>query len=113
MNQSNTNAGGWKDSYMRKTVLGNSGTPTSPPANSLLAALPSDLRAVMKPITKYTDNVGNDTGNVESNVTATTDYLVLYAEFEVFGEPVWCQQLRAELSGPVSLLPGGQQQGCV
>lgn len=85
MNQSNTNAGGWKDSYMRKTVLGNSGTPTSPPANSLLAALPSDLRAVMKPITKYTDNVGNDTGNVESNVTATTDYLVLYAEFEVFG----------------------------
>ena len=85
MNQSNTNAGGWKDSYMRKTVLGNSGTPTSPPANSLLAALPSDLRAVMKPITKYTDNVGNNTGNVESNVTATTDYLVLYAEFEVFG----------------------------
>jgi len=85
MNQSNTNVGGWKDSYMRKTMLGNSGTPTSPPANSLLAALPSDLRAVMKPITKYTDNVGNNTGNVESNVTATTDYLVLYAEFEVFG----------------------------
>ena len=85
MNQSNINEGGWKDSYMRKTVLGNSGTPTSPPANSLLAALPSDLRAVMKPITKYTDNVGNNTGNVESNVTATTDYLVLYAEFEVFG----------------------------
>ena len=85
MNQSNTNAGGWEDSYMRKTVLGNSGTPTSPPSNSLLAALPSDLRAVMKPITKYTDNVGNGTGDVDSNISATTDYLVLYAEFEVFG----------------------------
>lgn len=70
---------------MRKTVLGNSGTPTSPPSNSLLAALPSDLRAVMKPITKYTDNVGNGTGDVDSNISATTDYLVLYAEFEVFG----------------------------
>ncbi len=85
MNQSNTNVGGWADSYMRNTVLGNSGTPTSPPANSLLAALPSDLLAVMKPITKYTDNVGNGTGNVDSNISATTDYLVLYAEFEVFG----------------------------
>ena len=40
MNKSNTNSGGWNGSYGRKEVLGNSGTPTSPPANSLLAALP-------------------------------------------------------------------------
>ena len=85
MNDSNTNVGGWKDSSMRKTLLGNSKTPTSPLANSLMAALPSDLRAVMKSVTKYTDNVGNATGDVAGNVTATTDYLFLLAEFEVFG----------------------------
>lgn len=75
MNPNNSNSGGWKESYMRKTLLGNTGTPTSPPSNSLLAALPSALRNVMKPVTKYTDNVGNNTGNTQSNVTSTTDYL--------------------------------------
>ena len=85
MNTSNTNQGGWASSYMRTTVLGNSGTPSNPPASSLLAALPSALRAVMKAVTKYTDNVGNNTGNVQSNVTSTTDYLFLLAEFEAFG----------------------------
>lgn len=84
MNTSNTNSGGWNGSYMRKTVLGNSNTPTSPLANSLMAALPSDLRAVMQPVTKYTDNTGNSS-NSSGAVTATTDYLFLLAEFEVFG----------------------------
>ena len=84
MNTSNTNSGGWNDSYMRKTVLGNTNTPTNPLANSLMAALPSDLRAVMQPVTKYTDNTGNSS-NSSGNVTATTDYLFLLAEFEVFG----------------------------
>lgn len=56
MNTSRTNSGGWKDSAMRKTLLGNNGTPSSPTANTLMAALSSDLRAVMKPVTKYTDN---------------------------------------------------------
>ena len=85
MNPNNSNSCGWKESYMRKTLLGNTGTPTSPPSNSLLAALPSALRNVMKPVTKYTDNVGNNTGNTQSNVTSTTDYLFLLAEYEVFG----------------------------
>lgn len=84
MNLSNTNVGGWNDSYGRKTLLGNSGTPTSPPANSFMAALPADLRAVMKPVTKYTDNVGN-ASNYPGAVTATTDYLFFLAEFEVQG----------------------------
>ena len=50
-----------------------------------MAALPSDLRAVMQPVTKYTDNTANGGGNVQTYVTATTDYLFLLAEFEVFG----------------------------
>ena len=84
MNTSRTNAGGWNNSAMRKSLLGNSGSPSSPPANSLLAALPADLRSALKPVTKYTDNTGNNQNNA-SSVTATTDYLFLLAEFEVFG----------------------------
>ena len=85
MNTRNTNSGGWNRSHMRKTVLGNDSTPTSPTANTLLAALPSDLRAVMKSVTKYSDNTGGG-NNAASYVTATTDYLFLLAEFEVFGK---------------------------
>lgn len=91
MNTSNTNSGGWNNSYGRKTLLGNSGTPTSPPANSFLAALPADLRAVMKAVTKYTDNTGN-ASNSSGAVTATTDYLFFLAEFEVQGTRSYANQ---------------------
>ena len=91
MNLSNTNSGGWNGSYGRNTLLGNSGTPTSPPANSFLAALPADLRAVMKPVTKYTDNTGGGS-NSSGAVTATTDYLFFLAEFEVQGVRSYANQ---------------------
>ena len=84
MNASNTNSGGWNGSSMRKTLLGNSGTPTSPPSGSLLAALPADLRAVMKAVTKYSDNTGGGS-DTASYVTSTTDYLFLLSEFEYHG----------------------------
>lgn len=84
-NTSNTNNGGWNACIKRKTLYGNSGTPSSPVSNSLMAALPSDLLAVMQPVTKYTDNTANGGGNVSSYITATTDYLFDLAEFEVFG----------------------------
>lgn len=85
MNTSNTNSGGWNNSHMRKTVLGsNSASATSPTANTLLAALPADLRAVMKPATKYSDNTGGGS-NTASYVTSTTDYLPLPAEYEYHG----------------------------
>lgn len=85
MNPSYTSAGGWRDSYMRKTLLGNASTPDAPLANSMMAALPAELRAVMKSVTKYTDNVGKGTGDVEANISATTDYLFLLSEFELMG----------------------------
>ena len=84
MNSSATNSGGWASSYMRKTVLGNSSTPSSPSSNSLMAALPSDLRAVMQPVTKYTNNKGKSTSS--SAVTSTVDYLWIPSEFEWFGD---------------------------
>lgn len=84
MNPNNSNSGGWANSYHRRTLLGNTGTPTSPPANSLLAAMPADLRAVMKAVTKYSDNTGGG-NNTASYVTSTTDYLFELAEFEYHG----------------------------
>ena len=91
MNLSNTNSGGWNGSYGRNTLLGNSGTPTEPPENSFMAALSLDLRAVMKPVTKYTDNTGGGS-NSSGAVTATTDYLFFLAEFEVQGARSYANQ---------------------
>ena len=88
MNTSNTNSGGWGSSQMRSKVLGSASSPTSPTANTLLAALPADLRAVMKSCTKYTDNKGGD--NTASNVSSTTDYLFLLSEYEVFATHQYC-----------------------
>ena len=84
MNPNNSNSGGWASCHMRTTILGSDASPTSPRANTLLAALPADLRAVMKPITKYSDNTGGGS-NTASYVTSTTDYLPLLAEFEIHG----------------------------
>lgn len=87
-----TNAGGWKAAKMRKAILGSTdvengdATPdtiANPAADTLMAALPADLRAVMKPITKYTDNEGGDVGT--SAISPSIDYLPLMSEFEVFG----------------------------
>ena len=84
MNTSLTSAGGWSACHMRKTVLGSDSLPSNPTTNTLLSALPSDLRAVMKPVTKYSDNTGGGT-NTASYVTATEEFLWLLADFEVFG----------------------------
>mgnify|MGYP007092463904 CR=1 FL=1 len=62
----------------------NSASATNPAANTLLAALPADLRAVMKPATKYSDNTGGGS-DTASYVTSTTDLLPLLSEFEYHG----------------------------
>ena len=84
MNSSNTNSGGWNATQMKNTILHSGNVPSDTGTNTFMAVLPSDLRAVMKPCTKYTDNVGGGT-DVGSNVTSTTEYLPLLSEFEVFG----------------------------
>lgn len=81
---SSNGSGGWESSHMRSTILGSDSDPTNPAANTLLSALPSDLRAVMKPVTKYTDNAGDRYGSTTA-VTATTDYLPLLTEYEIKG----------------------------
>lgn len=84
MNSTNTNIGGWQNSRMRTTILGNSGNPQSPPTGSFLSLLPQDLRDVIKPTSKWTDNKGDGT-DTAADVTSTTDYLFLLSEYEVFG----------------------------
>ena len=100
------NFGGWAGCDLRYDVLGSTdiapsgygAAPTSgnvgydatencainPVPGTLMAALPAQLRAVMKPMTKYTNNVGGYS-NSESMVTASIDYLPLYSEFEAIG----------------------------
>ena len=91
MNTSNTNSGGWDSSYGRNTLLGNSGTPSNPPSGSLLAALPPDLKEVMKSVKKYTDNTGNSS-DTSGAVTSTVDYLFFLSEFEVHGTRYFANQ---------------------
>ena len=107
------NYGGWKGCDMRYDILGSTDTApsgygavattanvgydatstcaTNPVANTLMSCLPSDLRSVMKPMTKYTDNTGNES-NAETNVTASVDYLPLLSEYEVFGTRTYANQ---------------------
>lgn len=81
MNTNNTNSGGWEDSYMRNNICGTSKTSTS---GRFMGAIPSALRNALKSVTKYTDNTGNASTSL-SAVTATTDYIFLLSEYEVFG----------------------------
>ena len=73
MNSSNTNSGGWANSYMRNTIC-----------RDFKFVMPSDLQAVLRTRTVYTDNTGGGKNN-SSYVTATTDTVYIPSEFEVQG----------------------------
>ena len=73
MNNSNSSPGGWANSRMRTSII---------PA--FKACLPSDLQAVLKTVTKYSDNTGGGS-DTASYVTATSEEVFLLSEFEVFG----------------------------
>ena len=90
MNTSNTNSGGWKDSYMRNNICGTSKTSTS---GRIMGAIPADLRNALKSVTKYTNNTGKNSSS--GAVTATTDYFFLLAEYEVFGNIVYANDYEA------------------
>lgn len=104
----NTNYGGWKGCDARYDILGStdaapsgygsppttsrvgydasSSTATNPVSNTLMSCLPGDLRAVMKPLTIYTNNVGNG-DKTSVAVTSSIDYLPLLGAFEIFEDP--------------------------
>ena len=73
MNSATINTGGWEDCRMRTRECA-----------QFVSCLPNDLQAVLKTVTKYTDNTGDRVGSA-SVVTATQDRVFLLSEFEVFG----------------------------
>lgn len=90
-----TSDGGWKGCDIRYDVLGStktknadavSNTATTPVPETLMAALPSSLRSVMKPMSIYSNNVGPTQD--ETAVTKTIDYLPLLSVVEVEGAEV-------------------------
>ena len=103
MNTSNTNIGGWSSSYMRNTICGTSLVNYS---GSFIGVLPSDLRAVLKSVTKYTDNTGN-ASTAAANVTATTDYIFLPAEYEVLGSAIYANENEASKQARYAYYSGG------
>lgn len=80
MNSNATNSGGWNSSQMRTNICG---TSLASYSGTIIAVIPAALRAIIKSVTKYTDNTGASSD--ASAVTATTDYFFLLAEYEVFG----------------------------
>lgn len=90
MNTSNTNSGGWEDSYMRKNICGTSKSTTS---GRIMGAIPAELRNALKSVTKYTNN--NGSSSASSAVTATTDYFFLLSEHEVFGNITYSNSYEA------------------
>jgi hypothetical protein len=92
-----TNAGGWKSCDLRYDILGSTNSKGStarltsydivhnPVENTLMAALPRDLRNVMQQIKVYTDNrETHETDTENLMVSSTWDYLPLLAACEIF-----------------------------
>ncbi len=105
MNTSNTNSGGWNNSYMRKTICGTSLTSYS---GTFIAVIPAALRAVLKSVTKYTNNTGQSTA--ASAVTATTDYIFLLSEYEVFGSTTYANSNEASKQAQYSYYSAGNSK---
>lgn len=90
MNMSDTNSGGWADSYMRNNICGTSKSTTS---GRIMGAIPAELRNALKSVTKYTNNTGESSAS--SAVTATTDFFFILSEYEVFGDITFSNKYEA------------------
>ena len=78
LNKTYSTNGGWEACNLRNAILGTDPTDC---AGTFLGTFPADLLAVLRPTQKYSDN---GTG-AATTATATTDYLWIPAEKEVFG----------------------------
>lgn len=105
MNSSETNSGGWNSSQMRTKICG---TSLSNYSGTIIAAIPAALRAVLKSVTKYTNNTGNS--SAASAVTATTDYFFLLSEYEVFGSTTYANSNEASKQAQYSYYSAGNSK---
>ena len=79
-NSVSNNKGTWLTRNYRNRYLGQD--KANPSAYSLMSCLSEDLRAVLKPVTKYSWNDLLDTNS--TGISATTDYLFLPSMYEIF-----------------------------
>ena len=107
MNSRQTNSGGWDKSNMRKNICG---TSLSSYSGTIIAVIPAALRAVLKSVTKYTDNTANGGGSTASYVTATTDYFFLLSESEVFGSTTYANSNEARKQAQYSYYSAGNSR---
>lgn len=105
MNASQTNYGGWASSNMRTAICG---TSLSSYSGTFLAVIPAELRAVLKSVTKYTNNTGNSTA--ASAVAATTDYFFLLSEYEVFGSTKYANSSEASKQAQYAYYSAGNSK---
>lgn len=105
MNSSSTNSGGWESSQMRTNICG---TSLSSYSGTIIAVIPAALRAVLKSVTKYTNNTGNS--SAASAVTATTDYFFLLSEYEVFGSTDYANSNEASKQAQYSYYSAGNSK---
>ena len=107
MNSSNTNSGGWERSQMRNNICG---TSLSSYSGTIIAVIPEALRAVLKSVTKYTDNTGGGGVSTASYVTATTDYFFLLSEYEVFGSCTYANSTEARYQAQYAYYSAGNSK---
>ena len=84
------------------------GTSLSSYSGTIIAVIPAALRAVLKSVTKYTNNIGNS--SAASAVTATTDYFFLLSEYEVFGSTTYANSNEASKQAQYSYYSAGNSK---
>ena len=82
MNATNTNAGGWERSELRRKM--NSG--------EIWNLMPSDFQSKVKPVRKLTNNVGDGDANKNAAVTATSDKLFPLSYSEIVPASYWADE---------------------
>ena len=106
MNGNRTSRGGWKDSQMRINICG---TSLSSYSGTIIAVIPETLRAVLKSVTKYTDNTGTGSTS-EIAVSETNDYFFLLSEYEVFGSISYANYLEASKQAQYAYYSAGNSK---
>ena len=84
------------------------GTSLSSYSGTIIAVIPAALRAVLKSVTKYTNNTGNS--SAASAVTATTDYFSLLSEYEVFGSTTYANSNESSKQAQYSYYSAGNSK---
>ena len=127
------NYGGWKGCDLRYDILGStdvapsgygaapasnrvgydatSTAATNPVENTLMAALPASLRAVMRKMTIYTSNSYNGSTGSGLTITSSDDYLPLLAEFEIFGDRTYANTTEQNYQAQYTYYANGNTSG--